>query len=253
MSYERPYYEDINYRPLLYYVIFGVSDEELNVSRERHKVDAFPDGLNFTMCKKAENSEYMSALLGGELGKILAERNHSLYETAYKANQWAVIQGEIEQDQDLNYMRNVIGFVQALVETGAVAVLDLLTFTLFTPEEWTENIFALDFDPYAHVVILESVMEDGSVWLHTRGLGKFGRPDISLENVDNNEIEQAVRVVNQLLYYSVLGAFFSRPTKVHTHTGQAYIVNAKFHDDFDNPDFNNAFYQISWKECELAE
>ena len=29
MNYERPYYEDINYHPLMFYVIFGAKEEEL--------------------------------------------------------------------------------------------------------------------------------------------------------------------------------------------------------------------------------
>ena len=46
MDYERPYYEDLNYHPLLFYVVFGVEDEELSVSRERHHMDEFPEGLD---------------------------------------------------------------------------------------------------------------------------------------------------------------------------------------------------------------
>ena len=37
MNFERPYYEDINYHPLMFYVIFGAK-EELEISRERHKI-----------------------------------------------------------------------------------------------------------------------------------------------------------------------------------------------------------------------
>lgn len=253
MSYERSYYEDINYPPLLYYVIFGVKEEPLSVSKERHHVDAFPEGLDFLFYNKSEHSEYLSSMLGGVLGEVLGEGNHTVYEKVQNTDQWAVIRGEIKQAADLSYMRNVIGFIQALVESGAVGVLDLQTFSLYSGEEWTDRIFSKEFDPRDHAVILASVTEDDSLWLHTRGMRKFGRPDISVEKVDKDAIEDAVQVINQLLFYGAQGAFFSKLTKIHTETGLTYIVNPHFQNDFDNPDFNNSYYQIFWQECELVE
>lgn len=253
MSYERPYYENLNYHPLLFYVIFGVKDEQLNVSRERHKVDSFPDGLDIIFYKRSEHDEYMSSMLGGTLGEILDEENHVLYEAMQNTDQWAVIRGEVQQDADLNYMRNAIGFVQALVENGAVGVLDLQTFRILTAEEWTDSIFSQEFDPYVHTIILSSQMEDGSYWLHTRGMRKFGRPDISIEGVDQAELNNAVQVINQMIYYGALGVFFSKPTKLHTHTGLTYVVETQFVEDFDNPDFNNSYYRVVWEDCHLIE
>ena len=64
------------------------------------------------------------------------------------------------------YMSELIGFVQALIETCAIGVLDVQTFKLCTSE-------------------------DGTVWLHTGGMRKFGRPDISIVGVGEDEIEHA--------------------------------------------------------------
>lgn len=253
MNYERPYYEDLNYRPLLFYVIFGVKNEELDVSREKHHVDAFPEGLDFIFYNKSEHSEYMSSLIGGSLGDILKEDNSALYEAIQNTDTWAVIRGEVQNDADLDYMRNTIGFVQALLETGAIGVLDLQTFSLLTPEKWTDTIFSKEFNPYDHVVILASETEGGSLWLHTRGMRKFGRPDISMEGVKNDAVDNAVQVVNQMIHYGALGTFFSRPTKFNIHTGLAFVVKPSFIDDMENPDFNNSYYRVLWEECEVIE
>lgn len=253
MNYERPYYEDLNYHPLLFYVVFGVKDEYLKVSKSRHHVDEFPAGLECVFNQKPDNEAYMSEMLGGTLGDILAEKNPDLYERIQQTDKWAIIGGEVVQDSDLNYMRNVIGFVQAFLDEGAIGVLDLQTFTLFSAEEWEQGIFGQEFDPYQHVTILVSEVVEGIYWLHTRGMRKFGRPDIGIENVDAEEIEDAAQVINQMIYYGSLGAFFSRATKLHTHTGKAYIVKPEFVEDFDNPDYNNAYYQLLWQDCELVE
>ena len=58
---KREYYQDIGYKPFLFYVIFGVSGEDLEVSQKRHHVDEFPE----------------IAVEGGERGKTTFEGDGS--------------------------------------------------------------------------------------------------------------------------------------------------------------------------------
>ncbi|MCH5270834.1 MAG: hypothetical protein J1E83_08800 [Lachnospiraceae bacterium] len=91
---------------MLFYVIFGVNGEELSVSRERHHVDAFPEGLDLLSYRKPEYEEYMTELIGGTIGEMLNADNHTLYEAIKNTDQWVIIRGEVKPDADLNYMRN---------------------------------------------------------------------------------------------------------------------------------------------------
>lgn len=252
MNYERPYYEDINYHPLMFYVIFGAKEEELEISRERHNIDEVPEGLNINMLTQEKHSEYMDNLIGGTLGKLLKEEQPELYEKIQKENVWAVVNGEITQDDNLKYMRNTIGVVQAFLDTGAIAVLDMQTFSLYSVEEFSEKIFSKDFDVYSHVKILLSKMEDGNIWLHTRGLRKFGRPDVSIENIDESDVDKAVRIANQMIFYSAQGMLFNKKVKLHPYKDKedSFIVNPKFIEDYENIDFNNAYCKLLWEECE---
>ena len=142
MNYERPYYEDINYHPLMFYVIFGAKEEELEISRERHNLDEVPEGLNMNMFTREQHSEYMDNLIGGTLGKLLKEKQPELYEKIQKENVWAIVNREIKQDDNLKYLRNKIGVVQAFIDAGAIAVLDIQTFSLYSASEFTEKIFS---------------------------------------------------------------------------------------------------------------
>ena len=157
------------------------------------------------MFTREQHSEYMDNLIGGTLGKLLKEEQPELYEKIQKENIWAILNGEIKQDDNLKYLRNTIGVVQAFLDTGAIAVLDMQTFSLYSASEFTEKIFSKDLDIYSHVKILISKMKDGNIWLHTRGLRKFGRPDISIENIHESDVDKAVRVANQMIFYSSLG------------------------------------------------
>ena len=108
MNYERPYYEDINYHPLMFYVIFGAKEEELEISRERHNLDEVPEGLNMNMFTREQHSEYMDNLIGGTLGKLLKEKQPELYEKIQKENVWAIVNREIKQDDNLKYFHSLI-------------------------------------------------------------------------------------------------------------------------------------------------
>ncbi len=249
MNCERPYYKDLNSRPFLFYVIFGVKNEELKVSRGRHHVDGFPDGLELVFYDREKDGTYMQLLLGESLGKILDREKHDLYESVKTTDKWAVIRGEVCEDSDLNYMQNVIGFIQALIDNGAVGVLDLQTLSLYASGKWSDQFFEQEFNPYDHVTILASETKENLMWLHTRGMRKFGRPDIGVREVASDEMEEAVQVINQMIYYGSMGAFFDRRVKLHTQSGNTYVVNPCFVEDYDNPDFNNAYYDFAWREC----
>lgn len=236
----------------MFYVIFGAKEEELEISRERHNLDEVPEGLNMNMFTREQHSEYMDNLIWGTLGKLLKEEQPELYEKIQKENVWAIVNGKIKQDDNLKYLRNTIGVVQAFIDAGAIAVLDMQTFSLYSALEFTEKIFSKDLDIYSHVKILISKMEDGNIWLHTRGLRKFGRPDISIENVPGSEENKVVRIANQMIYYSSLGGLFNKKVKLHLYKDkeEAVIINPKFVGDYENVDFNNAYCKLLWKECE---
>ena len=134
-NFDRPYYQETGRKPFLFYAVMGARAEELHVSRSRHHVEEMPEGLGLSGLQRPGHSSYMDELLGGALGKVLDERNHELYEKAKAAPSWLAVYGEVQQDSTLDYLRNAIGFVQAAVETGAAAVLDLQTLELYTPEE----------------------------------------------------------------------------------------------------------------------
>ncbi len=251
--YQRPYYQDTGRRPYLFYAVMGAKAEELHVSRARHHVDEMPEGLGLSGLRRPDNCTYMDELLGGSLGKILCERDHELYEKAKAAESWLVLYGEVQKDDTLEYLRNAIGFVQAAMETGAVAVLDLQTFELYSVEEWNQKIFSFKFHPYCHVTAMISPEQDGKLWLHTRGMRKFGRPDIGMTGVPYEELERAKAVADQMIFYGAQGAMFLCPVKLHPTTGRACIVYPELTGDLEDPDYNNEHYRLRWEDCEFEE
>lgn len=249
---ERPYYQETGRHPYLFYAVMGAKAELLHVSRSRHHVEEMPEGLGLSGLRRPEHSAYMDELLGGTLGRLLNERDHELYEKAKAAQSWLVLYGEVRRDDTLEYLRNAIGFVQAAAETGAAAVLDLQTLELYSPEEWHQKVFSCKFHPYCHVNAMISPEEGGTLWLHTRGMRKFGRPDIGMAGVPQGELNRAEAVADQMIFYSAQGAMFCRPVKLHTALGETCIVYPELTGDPEDPDYNNDHYSLCWEDCEFA-
>ena len=246
----RPYYQDTGRRPCLYYAVIGMEEgKELEISRSRHRVDEIPAGLTLSGFRRAQHGREMDQLLNIFPSRLL--EGPALYEQAKAARNWLILQGTVQRDDTLDYLRNAVGIIQAALETGAAAVLDLFALRFFSSERWTREIFSEPFSPWVHASILSSPMEDGTLWLHTRGMLKFGRPDIGLKGVQQSEQGRAAEIFQQMIFCEAQGAAFPRPAKLHLGTGGACTVFPALAGDRGDPDYNNEHYSLRWEDCQF--
>ena len=240
---ERKNYVEVNYKPYLFFVVFGVTGDDLEVSASRHHVDSLPGNLDIRSLNRAEHASYIDGFFAGDLGMVLGDENPELLSKCRAADTCVIINGQIEDDRNLDYMRNIIGIVKAFTDKGAVGVLDLLTFSLYSPEDWENRFFEKEINAQNHVLILVSGDEDGC-WLHTRGMLEFGRPDLSIHGVAEEEIADCKAILDQMIFYSGEGVFFNGIYNLHAHNGKTYSVTSRFVEDFENDDFNNAYCNV---------
>lgn len=244
MSNGRQYYEDIGYKPFLFYVVFGVSGDELEVSRTKHNVDGMPEGLDIISLARPDHSDYIDGLIGGGIGEHLKKADSDLYEACRVCDKVVIMRGEIADDSTLDYMRNLIGICEAFIDKGAKGILDLQTFTLYSPKEWTDRFFGKDVNAQNHVLIMFSKEDDG-YWIHTRGMAEFGRPDYGISKVPEDKLEDYKQVIDQMVFYGGQGLVFKGSAKLHTFNGKTFRVSTEFVNDFDNDDYNNAYYNVT--------
>ncbi|MBR4163795.1 MAG: hypothetical protein IKR11_09760 [Solobacterium sp.] len=244
---KREYFTDIHYKPFLFFVVFGVTGEELEISAGRHHVDRFPAKLELRSFNRAVHADYIDGFFAGHLGNVLKDSDPELFDACRLTENCVIISGQIEEDQNLDYMRNVIGIIQAFTEKGVTGILDLMTFSLFSPVEWKERFFEKEINAQNHTVILVSEEENG-YWLHTRGMTEFGRPDFSIHDVKENEIIEYKEILDQMIFYGGQGVFFNGDYTLHTYSGKTCRINSVFVNDFENDDFNNAYCNVSVKE-----
>jgi hypothetical protein len=245
---ERIYFEKPYNKPFLFYVIFGTDNiGDLAVSKSKHNIDGMPDELeiiNYCKSKNDEHKKYIEGFFDGDLGNLLEKKDKKLYEKAKACNNITVVKGEFNDTNSLNYLKNAIGIIQAIIETNVVAILDLQIMEWFKPEEWSKKFFEPQAPiSFSHVVILWSE-ENNNVWLHTRGMRKFGRPDLSIRNVTSDKKEIGIELINRYIQAFAYG-LIPDETKEIRIKGMENGVFGKVLGNYENPDFNNYYFEIN--------
>ncbi len=146
----------------------------------------------------------------------------------------------------LDYLRDVVGFLTYLADNGAVAVLDPQTFTLWSPERWRSELFAPDGPvPHRHVVILTSEdQRPDRLWFHTRGMRKFGRPDLSLRGVaESQKAPPSSTCSTDSSGSRPLDGMVPEGEKIRM-AGLPPGLTCHHRGDLDDPDFNNVHLEI---------
>ena len=128
--------------------------------------------------------------------------------------------------------------------TRATAVLDAGMMELFSPADFRARVFDHIDEAWRFVSILVTPEENvaGTVWLHTRGLRHFGRPDLSVHGVVVDHLEAETALVNELIVRLARGEQLADGQSVSV-PGAAYQV--KRAGDLEDVDFNNAHYELT--------
>lgn len=182
-SWERPYFEAGGGEPYLFYVVYGSFTDELTIDSAKYHSCGLPEGLDLAIYSADENCGTVELFRTGHFGQWLWEMDPALSTVVLAAPGCAILRGEVSDSPALDYLRDAVGLVACLLDQGGLAVFDPQAFQWWSPAKWRETIFeGADGSLKQHVSILVSA-EDGRNWWHTRGLRKFGRPDLSVRRV----------------------------------------------------------------------
>jgi hypothetical protein len=147
----------------------------------------------------------------------------------------------------LNYLRDCVGLVAFFLDHGGRVLYDPLMLHWWDRETWNERIFSPAGPvPRHHVAILLSPEEGRpTTWVHTRGMLKFGRPDISAPGVDEASLESVVDLCNRLIEFQAFGGVLREGQEIRM-ASLPPGGRVRHAGDLDDPDFNNVHVEISW-------
>lgn len=234
-------------RPQLFFAVFGAFDGEPHVSRSAHRSGGVPRGVELNILRRGKDDETLVRLCSGPLWDRMRATQAAVAAAIDAAPACVVMQGEVEDARDLDYLRDAVGVVAALLEQGGAAVYDSLALLWFDAPTWMREFFEHgESRPQRHVQILLTEEDAaGRAWFHTRGCAKFGRPDLSVHCVPKSHAPAVLEMLNRFVVMQAKGALIP--------DGQAVKMDSlptggvcRSAGSLDDPNFNNAHFEISW-------
>lgn len=242
----RPYFQPGTEDARLLFFVFGSYADPFVIPSAKYGSRGLPPGIELNRYQNAVLARWEGYPLAGALGEVLREDNLAAYERASKAPHVLAIRGQIADSEGLDYLRDTLGVIAGLLDIGGSVIIDPQLLSIFEAGEWRRH-YMVDggAPPRNHVVIVCSDEEKpGRHWVHTRGMRKFARPDISLRNVPMNDVDRAGILAETLVESQALGAHFVDGQSMDIDgLGE---VSVRVGGSYDDPSFNNTHVEIRW-------
>jgi hypothetical protein len=232
--------------PFLFYVVYGRLDTTKIFSRETYRSDGIPSGIEAMTFGPTAHPEQVAVFREGYIWDELSTSDPGLADGIAAQDSCLVLRGEVIDPPTLDYFRDVIGVLTYCLDAGGVAIYDPQMFKYWAPTEWRSRVFDVRSSvPRHHVVILVSADADGTEWIHTRGMRKFGRPDLSIHNVDGRYKDSIVELCNRFIELLAFGSIVLDGQGIRIDLlppGMTCFLKGSE----DDPDFNNEHIEILW-------
>ncbi|WP_257165345.1 hypothetical protein [Bradyrhizobium sp. SRS-191] len=248
----RPQFAAGGNNPFLFYVVFGRVDFAQPLSRIAYRTEGIPEGVELMGYSPTVHPDVVSGFRSGFLWDRLISTDPELAAQIAAQDSCLVIRGEVDDPPTLNYFRDVSGLLTFCLDAGGVAIYDPQMFKWWRPSEWRARAFDSGQSAlHEHVVTLVSEDADGTEWYHTRGLRKFGRPDISVHRVRAEHRTAIVELINRFIELLASGGRVPDGQEIRMHALPAGMTCWR-KGSSDDPDFNNEHIEIVWPDSQVG-
>ena len=244
----RPQWQDGGEPAFLLWFVFGDFEPDFHIDAPRYRTRGTPPGIEVVRYVNRELEKWDGYPLAGTLGRLLWDENAQLFERARKAGECVMLRGSLADQADLDALRDLVGTITALTDIGGIAVVDPQILSMFDANEWRRRFFAHDsFSARAHVLILcnEDDRNAGRLHVHTRGLRKFARPDISIRNVPPAAAGVAGELAERFVDFQASGGVIEDGYTVEIEDAPKGLP-MRHTGALDDPEFNNRHLALRW-------
>lgn len=247
-AWQRIYWQAGGGDAFLFYVVHGPLPADFAVSRNQYRCTGLPAGVELMAFSQDAHPEIVDGFREGHLWKQLQQEQPALAAAVAAQGSCIVLRGSVADPEDLGYFRDAIGIVTWLLDQGGVAVYDPLMFRWWSPADWRASVFEPAAPrPRQHVLILVSEDDEGTEWLHTRGLRKFGRPDLSIHRVPANLRTGVVELFERFIEFEAFGGLVDPEELIRMEVLPAGM-RCEHRGSLEDPDFNNVHVEILWPD-----
>ena len=248
-TWERNRFEPGGSNALVCFAIYGSFTNDSTVSGSAYRTKGLPEGVGIQRFSRAKHESLPFA--EGELAEFLGRKNPELLKQIEQVPECLVIQGEVVDPPNLDYLRDCIGLVTFYLDHGGIAVADVQQLKFIEPAEWRRDFFEPELPKIGrHVFILYSEEQAGAgTWFHTRGLRKFGRPDLSLRNVPESYRDAAIELCNRFIELQAYGGRIPEGQEIRMKSLPGGLI-CRHGGSLEDPDFNNVHIEIQFPKAQ---
>jgi hypothetical protein len=249
----RKFFQATPAKALIWYQVYGRFSNTIEISGSRYRCGGFPEAIDVSNYGRGDHEDVVTGFLNQPFFATGLKRDFpKLAQEVETAPECTIIRGEIPDSANLDYLRDTVGLVTWFLDNGGLAVLDPQTLTWYDRENWRAKLFEPGtLVPAQHVVILysdEHGTGDKKVqWLHTRGMRKFARPDISVRDVPMEYRDGVIDLMKRLIELQALGRVVAEGQPISIKSLPAGMI-CRHTGNLDDPDFNNVHIEIGWPE-----
>jgi len=158
-TWERPRFELGGSNAMVFYVLYGEFPINLTVSASAYRTAGLPEDVELRKLSRAQRPVF--PFTDGDFAKTAGAENPGLFAKLQTVPECSILQGQVADPKDLNYLRDAIGLATWFLDHGGGAIMDVQQLRLFDPTAWKSNFF----EParpvlLKHVVILHSKEPD---------------------------------------------------------------------------------------------
>lgn len=210
----------------------------IRLESARFRTDGLPDGLELIKVLKGSRN-FPDFAFRDTWEEVAGHDFPGLLDQVRKAPEAYILQGTVQDPSTLDYLRDLVGLVTCLFDRGGIGIVDVLAYKWWDRTAFEHQLFHPRRPmPFQHISILQSLQPDGRVWLHTRGMRLFGRPDISIRDVGLQHFEQQVECINALIARFAEGEVLRDRTRLPD--GRRLVLQGSLRD----PAFHNHYFEV---------
>ena len=247
-AWQRPHWQPSDEEVLLQFYVFGHFGA-VRVPSSDYGSLGLPTEIESTNHYHSALRQWEGYPLKGAMGRMFKDDAPEAYKIAVDAPEVLIVRGKLKDSADTEYLRDTLGVLAGLLDIGGVAILDPQTLSLLDADAWRRQYLIRDGAPIRnHLLILrDGEAEPGHSWIHTRGMRKFGRPDISIRHVPDRAIDRAGIMCERLVELEVLGAHFIDGQTLDIEGIPGGVV-LHLVGGLEAPQFNNTYVEFHWPE-----
>lgn len=246
-TWERKHYVAGGGDPFLFYVVYGEIDASARLTRSKYRTNGVPDGIDVMSYGPTKHPDVPGRFRAGYLWDEFAANDPELAATVGNARHCMILRGTPTDSTTLDYLRDSVGLITYLIDHGGCAVYDPIMFRWWQPSEWKRQLFepAAAVPGHHTVILVSEENEHSSKWFHTRGMRKFGRPDISVRHVATELEDGVIDLCHRLIELQAFGHVVQDGQQIEMASLPSGGI-IRHSGDLDDPDFDNVHLDVIW-------